>query len=85
MTEDKNSLTESTSTTSSVQNSWGIYVEHNESKKTKWVGMVDYALLSYQRDELVEFNREEENENLEGIILFLDALIDAYLDIKSTL
>lgn len=58
---------------------WNLFLDKDDTKETVWVGWVDVNLLTQQRDELTVVNRDLNSDELEGIVNFLDAIIDARL------
>lgn len=62
---------------------WNLFLDKDDTKETVWVGWVDVNLLTQQRDELTVVNRDLNSDELEGIVNFLDAIIDARLKLDN--
>jgi hypothetical protein len=80
-------LMENTLNTSSEdtnkETKWNLFLDKDDTKETVWVGWVDVNLLTQQRDELTVVNRDLNSDELEGIVNFLDAIIDARLKLDN--
>lgn len=57
---------------------FNIFLDRDDTKQTLWIGHIDVNLLRNQRDELEAITRDNQSPEVEGLINFLDTLIDSH-------